>query len=59
MYTIKLNIKGKTVGTDDFFEFADGYFQSLYRTKQIVNGEWQYVPIEDGVSVYLFCPRAF
>ncbi|MEN7551502.1 DUF2310 family Zn-ribbon-containing protein [Rapidithrix thailandica] len=57
MHLIKLTITGKGVGTDDFFETADCYFQSLNDSKQIINEEWQYEPVEGGVSLNLFCPE--
>ena len=57
MHIVKLNIIGKQVESEEFFEFADYYLQSLYGTKQIINKEWQYEPIENGLSVNLFCPE--
>ena len=54
MYIVKLNIVGKQVQSEEFFELADYYFRSLYSTKQIINEEWQYEPIENGLSVNLF-----
>ncbi len=57
MHIVKLFFTGKGVGTDDFFEFADYYFQSLYGSKQIINEEWQYESIGNGLSVNLFCPE--
>ncbi|MDW7694497.1 DUF2310 family Zn-ribbon-containing protein [Flammeovirgaceae bacterium SG7u.111] len=57
MHIVKLNIIGKNVGTEKFFEIADFYFQSLYDSRQIINEEWQYVSIENGVSLNLFCPE--
>ncbi len=57
MHIIKLNITGEQVGSEEFFEFADYYFQSLYGSRQIINEEWQYEPIDDGLSINLFCPE--
>ncbi len=57
MYLIKINITGEKVGSDEFFEFTNYYFQSLYGTKQIINEEWQYESIDNGLSVNLYCPE--
>lgn len=57
MHIVKLNITGEGVGSEEFFEFTNYYFQSLYGTKQIINEEWQYEPIDDGLSLNLFCPE--
>lgn len=57
MHIIKLLIRGSNVGTEEFFEFADNYFWSLYNCNQIVNEERQFETILDGLSVNLFCPE--
>jgi len=57
MHIVKLIISGEQVGSEEFFEFADNYFQSLYGSKQIINEEWHYEPIDDGLSINLFCPE--
>ncbi|MDW7690953.1 hypothetical protein R9C00_20645 [Flammeovirgaceae bacterium SG7u.111] len=57
MNIVKLTIKGEHVDSEEFFEFADYYFQSLHDSKQIINAEWQYEPIENGLSINLFCPE--
>lgn len=57
MHIIKLNITGQEVGSEAFFEFTNFYLQSLYGTRQIINKEWQYEPIESGLSINLFCPE--
>ena len=57
MHIIKLHIQGSNVGCDEFFEHIEYYFHSLYQSTQITNEEWQYEPIENGVSVNLYCPE--
>jgi hypothetical protein len=57
MHIVKLNITGNQVGSEEFFEFAGYYFHSLYRSKQIINEEWQYEPIDGGLGLNLFCPE--
>ncbi|WPP52416.1 DUF2310 family Zn-ribbon-containing protein [Catalinimonas niigatensis] len=57
MHIIKLNMRGPKVGTDEFFDYADYYLQSLYGSKQIINQEWQYESIHGGLSLNLFCPE--
>lgn len=57
MHIVKLNIIGKQVGSEEFFEFAQYYFQSLHGTKQIINEEWQYEAIDNGLSLNLYCPE--
>jgi len=55
MHIIKLHITGKEAGTDTFFEYAEHYLSLLYRSRQIINEEWQYESIPNGVSVNLYC----
>ena len=57
MHIIKLNIVGEQVKSDAFFELVNYYLYSLYGTKQIINKEWQYEPIDNGLSLNLFCPE--
>jgi predicted nucleic acid-binding Zn ribbon protein len=57
LHIFKLHITGKNVGTEEFFEYADYYFRSLHKTNQIENKERQFEPIENGLSVILFCPE--
>lgn len=57
MYIIRLYIKGGKVKSDEFFEFADYYLDSLCKSTQIINYEWQYAPVDEGVSVDLLCPE--
>jgi predicted nucleic acid-binding Zn ribbon protein len=57
LHIIKLHITGNNVGSEEFFESAEFYFQSLYSTNQIVNEERQYESIQNGLSVNLFCPE--
>lgn len=55
MYIVKLNITGLKARTDEFFEFVGYYLDFLYESTQIINEEWQYETIENGVSLNLFC----
>jgi predicted nucleic acid-binding Zn ribbon protein len=58
LYIFKLHITGKNVGTEEFFEISNYYFEVLYQSTQITNEEWQYEPIEGGLKVNLICPEA-
>jgi predicted nucleic acid-binding Zn ribbon protein len=57
MHIVKLHIIGKKVGSEEFFYLMDFYLQSLWGTKQIINEEWHYEILENGISLNLFCPE--
>lgn len=57
MHIIKLNFTGKNVGSEEFLESADSYMRSLYGSKQIINEEFPYDIIDNGLSVNLYCPE--
>lgn len=57
MYAIKLIITGPEVGSEQFFEFTDLYLNCLYKSRQMINKEWQYEEVPNGLSIYLICPE--
>lgn len=57
MHRIKLEITGPNTESEEFFELSESYFDSLFRSKQIVNEEYQYEKIYNGFSVNLYCPE--
>lgn len=58
MNIIKLKISGNKITLDNnFFEQTGHYLNLLYRSRQIVNKEYQYEPVENGVQLNLYCPE--
>lgn len=55
MFNIKLSITGNQIGSEVFFEYLEYYLKALYGSKQIINQEWQFESIHQGVSVNLIC----
>lgn len=57
MHIVKLSITGKKVNESNFIDQTGHYLSLLYRSKQIINKEWQFEPISKGVQLNLFCPE--
>ncbi len=57
MFIYKLKITGNTKLPDHFFEDMDLYLNLLNRGKQVINEEWQYEPIKNGIQLNLYCPE--
>lgn len=59
MHIIKLNIIGEKSPLPEsiLFEYLDNYFWSLNRATQIINDEWHYEIVKNGLTVKLFCPE--
>lgn len=59
MHIIKVKITGPYVPSEKFYEFAEYFFDGLYKSKQIINEEYLYEPIEGGLSLLIYCPEVF
>ncbi len=57
MFIYKLKITGNPKLPAQFFEDMDLYLNLLNRGKQVINEEWQYEPIENGIQLNLYCPE--
>ncbi|NME70636.1 DUF2310 family Zn-ribbon-containing protein [Flammeovirga aprica] len=57
MHIIKLRITGAKVKGESFIDETSYYLSILFRSKQIINEEWQFEPISNGVQINLFCPE--
>ncbi len=57
MHIVKLSITSKKANGSYFIDQTEHYLSLLYRSKQIINEEWQSEPVSNGIQLNLFCPE--